>query len=284
LGIVPGYYDPISSAGSTATIETTSNDVVLNVVRLCRDVGSTLLTGLLGYWFVQINTYAVTNGSLPSRDARKIIHTLSAPLFIVLWPLFSAATPSSRYFAAIVPILNGIRLYIASMTTTSNDNNNNNNRLSDSELDLAQAISRSGNRNEALGGPFIYVIMLLLSILCFWKDTPHGIIAMSTLAAGDGMADLIGRRFGTNNQWPNSRKSIAGSAAFVIASTITSLGLVQWLQYTNCMILTQSTTELLFHIVIISFVTAFVELIPWLGDDNYTIPISAALLSMLLIS
>ena len=289
-GVLPGY-----SSSSSLLDYTVAGPPVSSILLpiLLRDVGSTILTGILGYAFVQCITYwTVTKQYIVSRDARKIIHILSAPLFIVFWPLFTSHHhPSSRIFAAIVPIVNGIRLYIAanSSTSTDDDTNGNHHAISSSESDLAQAVSRSGDSKEALGGPFIYVCMLAICILCFWTESPHGIIAMSTLAAGDGMADIIGRRYGTTNPWPyNTKKSIVGSLAFVLASSITSLSLILWIQTTNSGLLTLSshytTTEIATNIVFISIIAAIVETIPWLGDDNYTVPISAALLSILLFS
>ena len=279
-GVLPGYYATID-AGSSSSLPMLQGSV------LGRDVGTTLLTGLLGYAFVQVITYlTVTKQYLVSRDARKIIHTLSAPLFMLFWPLFEHHHPSSRVFAAIVPILNGIRLFIASQSPAQDSGSD---QPDMSESALAQAVSRSGNSKEALGGPFIYVCMLAISIVAFWTESPHGIIAMSTLAAGDGMADIVGRRYGSKNPWPyNPRKSIAGSLAFVSASAVTSLALILWIQYTGSGLATLSsqytTLEVATNILIISTVAAIVETIPWLGDDNYTVPISAALLSFILFS
>jgi phytol kinase len=251
-GILPGYVD----------------DTLL----LWRDVGSTMLTAILGYAFVQLNTWAVRTDRLAPRDARKIIHTFSAPLFMLFWPLFSSA-PAARVLAALVPTVNAVRLFLASR----NDRGD--------ESDLAAAVSRSGNRNEALGGPFIYVIMLALSMLLFWRDSPAGIVAMSCLAAGDGMADLCGRRFGASNPWPFAKKkSVAGSLAFVLASTFTATGLLVWMQYTGCLVLPNafSVMDIAVMAAEISVLAAVFELIPWLGDDNYTVPISAAIASLVL--
>jgi hypothetical protein len=79
---------------------------------IARDAGSALLTGSLGYAFVKGNTWLADKGYLDPKDSRKIIHTLSAPLFILFWPLFSEAV-GARWFAASVSFVNVIRLYIA---------------------------------------------------------------------------------------------------------------------------------------------------------------------------
>lgn len=252
-GVLPGYL--VEGGGS----------VDRNL--LLRDVGSTVFTGVLGYAFVQINTWAVGAGKLEPRDARKVIHTLSAPLFMLFWPLFSA-NPSARIFAAIVPVLNAVRLFLAGSSNQS-------------ESDLATAVSRSGDAKEAVGGPFIYVCMLAASILLFWRDSPVGIVAMSTLAAGDGMADLVGRRYGAGNQWPGTKKSVAGTAAFWVSSAATATGLLAWMHFTGCLTLPFGFAEVAATVAGITLVSAALEVVPWLGDDNYTVPLSAALLSVL---
>jgi phytol kinase len=260
LGILPGYVirDSMNHYGGIQIVQWGL---------LQQDVAAMLLTACLGYAFVQINTWAVSREMLAPRDARKLIHTCSAPLFMLFWPMFSTST-SARVFAAIVPTINAIRLYLAG--TSAPD-----------EANLAAAVSRSGDVKEAVGGPLIYVIMLALSILLFWRDSTVGIVAMSTLAAGDGMADLIGRRYGKNNRWPNSQKSVAGTIAFWLASTITSTGLLGWMQYNGCLTLPFEMIEVTTTIALISLISAILEVIPLFGDDNYTVPLSAALLTAL---
>ncbi len=152
------------------------------------------------------------------------------------------------------------------------------------ESELAGAISRSGDVAEALKGPFIYVIILFTSIMLFFCDNLTGVVALSTMAAGDGLADILGRRLGKNNKWPFSEsKSVAGSAAFVAAATLCSFGLSAWLIYTGT-ITTGMTVgwEMAQRIFFISLVSAAVELLPY-GDDNWSVPIAAGTLSSVLL-
>jgi phytol kinase len=256
LGLLPG---PLDANG--ASLLPYSGSLIL------QDMGVTVLTATLGYVFVKIVTTAGDRGLIEPRDSRKIIHTLSAPLFMLFWPLFSPAL-GSKFFAAIVPSLNAIRLYLAS--TGSGENS------------LRKAVSRSGDANEALGGPFIYVCILAASILFFWRSSPVGIVALSCLAAGDGLADLIGRRLGANNQWPGLKKSVAGSLAFWAGSLVTSVGLLLWMQYWGCLELPFGGSELWLRVAVITLGSAILELVP-IADDNYTVPFSAALLTMVLL-
>lgn len=262
-GVLPGYLlDNGGGSGGGSGAMGVATGLLVN------DVVATIGAGALGYAFVHVVSGAVKADSLAARDARKIIHTLSAPLFVLLWPLFSAS-PSARFFAALVPLMNAIRLYRAGYAHDR------------SEAALAAAVSRSGDAREAVGGPFIYVCMLAASVLLFWRDSPVGIVAMATLAAGDGMADLVGRRYGANNRWPGTQKSVAGTAAFWVSSTVTATGLLAWMQYTGCLALPLSLTEVARTIAGITLASAVLEISPWFGDDNYTVPLSAAVLTLL---
>ena len=80
---------------------------------IARDAGSSILTFGLAYGFVKIMTNFARNGILEAKDTRKIIHTFTGPLFVVAWPIFSEAT-GARSFAGIVPLVNAIRLVLAS--------------------------------------------------------------------------------------------------------------------------------------------------------------------------
>ena len=247
---------------------------------IIRDISSTLFSIVAAAVFVKQITGRAKDGRLESRDARKIIHTLSAPLFILVWPLFSDAF-GARVFASIVPLLNALRLFIAG---TGSSGSSSNEDEQSTEGELANAISRSGDAKEALGGPFIYVLILLFSTFFFWTDTPIGIVSVATMAVGDGLADLVGRRYGSANKWPfNADKSMAGSAAFVVGSFVASFGLISWLTSIGTMDpLALSPISLVIRLLIIAVICAGVELIP-AGDDNWSVPISAAILSALLL-
>ena len=96
------------------------------------------------------------------------------------------------------------------------------------------------------------------------------------------MADLIGRRYGKTNPWPRSRKSVVGSVAFWLSSSLVSVGLIKWMEVTGCM--TVDVIDLIPKIAFITFVSAIFEVVSEsFGDDNYTVPITAGLLSMLLL-
>jgi phytol kinase len=64
--------------------------------------------------------------------------------------------------------------------------------------------------------------MPLLSLTC---ALPPGLVAISLMCGGDGLADIIGRRFGSTNKLPfNKSKSLAGSLAMLVGGTLMALG------------------------------------------------------------
>jgi phytol kinase len=144
------------------------------------------------------------SNKIDPRLSRKIIHCGSAPLFICLWPLYSSSGLSSRLIAASIPLVQMTRLILAGTRVESADKDQS------ASIDgIINAISRSGSKSEALGGPLIYTIVLLLGTFLFFRDSPIGVVAICQMAAGDGIADIVGRRWG-DLKWPFSEKKRLG--------------------------------------------------------------------------
>jgi len=235
------------------------------------DLRVTFLVGVASVIFVKTITRLSADGILQSRDSRKIIHTFSAPIFMIFWPLFSDAW-GARLFAGMITFFQALRLFLAGTKRGGSEGN-----------ELASAISRSGKPEELLGGPVIYTVVLFMTILLFWRDNLSGVIVLSTMAAGDGVADIVGRRLGKNNKWLfNKDKSIAGTLAFFIASALCSIGILWWFSFNGVVTLSSPFLIIAQKFALISALCAMVELAPF-GDDNWSVPISAAVLSMILL-
>lgn len=233
---------------------------------LAQDIGMSLATAILGLVLVKVIGLGYEKKLYDSKVSRKLSHTLSAPLFMIFFPFFSG--DGSRFFAALVILANIVRLYMAGTGL---------------DPKLANSVSRSGDKSEALGGPFIYVCLFQLFTLLFWRSSPIGVVAISTMAAGDGMADLVGRRFGrTNKWWFSEDKSIAGSVAFTISSALTSYGILEFFMYTGVYQSALVGMDLFLRVSAISLVCAAIELLP-IGDDNYNVPFGAAILAAFLL-
>uniref|UniRef100_A0A7S3NIY1 phytol kinase n=1 Tax=Aureoumbra lagunensis TaxID=44058 RepID=A0A7S3NIY1_9STRA len=230
-----------------------------------RDVACSIgAAGGAAMW-LKIWTTLASNGVINSRLSRKIIHCGSAPLFLFVWPFYSDA-PSARLIAAIVPLLNLGRLLAAGVNANAKG-----------PQELVTAVSRSGDPKEVLKGPLIYCIVLVFATL-LWRNSTAAVVAISQMAVGDGVADIVGRRFGQSAKWPNSEKSYAGSLAFVFGASIATFVLLRWFEFMACLApLPFDTVTLFARIFLISIVCALVELIPGL-DDNISVPFVGAFL------
>lgn len=107
----------------------TTNDLIL------KDASTAILSTILALVFVKSITRLAAQNILQPRDSRKIIHSLSAPLFMLLWPFFNTDIWGSRLFAASVPFLQGSRLWLAAINKGGKDG-----------FELSNAISRSGKQ------------------------------------------------------------------------------------------------------------------------------------------
>jgi len=151
---------------------------------------------------------------------------------------------------------------------------------------LIMAISRSGRPEEVAQGPLLYSLILLLGVLGGWRTSMGGLMAITQMAAGDGFADIVGRRWG-KTKWPwSKRKSVVGTAAFIVCATIVTIGEVLW--FNQFGLLPMLSSLVIQKIVVISVICGIVELLPSerylpgkLGDDNLTVPFTAFALSLL---
>lgn len=76
-------------------------------------------------------------------------------------------------------------------------------------------------RSELLRGPLYYVLVLMAATVVYWRESPVGVVAMSLMCGGDGLADVVGRRLGQGNRLPwNPAKSWAGSAAMLLGEAL----------------------------------------------------------------
>lgn len=71
-------------------------------------------------------------------------------------------------------------------------------------------------------------VSLILSPVCTqlvcWRDSPAAMLTLALMCGGDGLADIVGRRFGSAKLPYNSGKSWAGSAAMFGGGSVMALG------------------------------------------------------------
>lgn len=143
------------------------------------------------YVWLKLWSGAAANGRLHSNVTRKIIHATSAPLFLLHWPLFSRS-PTARFFAAAVPLVQAARLVHAVSKSSRTGKGTNAHIIASTDEDLVKGMSRSGSEAEIWGGPFLYTLVLLVTTLTLFR-TPAAVVALCQLAVGDGLSDLVGR-------------------------------------------------------------------------------------------
>lgn len=209
---------------------------------------------------------------LPSQLTRKLIHLTSGPIFLLIWPFYSHL-PSARFIAAFPPFLLILALFISGNSSPSSP-----------FVSLAHIISRRGDAAEALKGPLYYCIILFLSAIVLFQ-TDAAVIAISTLAFGDGLADPVGRRFGASNKWGwqwTGEKSVAGTLAFCAGAWSGAYAMLHWMAHFGMGKLADGE-QVAFGLAFIAAVCGVVEMACpiVLGDDNLMVTLAAVSMALL---
>lgn len=193
---------------------------------------------------------------------RKVLHITSGPLFYATLPLYSSAA-TARLFAAAVPGVFAVRLYLASKPESTDG--------------IGEAVARvPGNVSEAAGGPMSYALAVSAVCALAWT-APAGVVAMAVLAFGDGFAEAGAvwpvRRWPLPKSWPV--KSVGGSAAFVVAGTVGAVAMNNLFGLYGL-----SPVVPVGRVAAVAIACAGVELLPF--EDNYSVPAMALMLGSLL--
>lgn len=148
-------------------------------------------------------------------------------------------------------------------------------------------MTNSGDRSELLRGPLLYVAVLAGATLVFWRDSAAGLVAISLICGGDGLADIVGRRLGGTNRLPwNQAKSWVGSAAMFAGGAAMSYGFIALFSYLGYLPYAHDDAGALVPALLgICAAGTVVESLPitaWV-DDNLSVPMVAAALALLLL-
>jgi phytol kinase len=223
---------------------------------------ATLIVFGVSVAWLRLNDFAAHRNWISSQLSRKIIHMGTGPLFVLCWPLFTNSV-YSRYLAALVPLVITIQFLLVGLGIIK-------------DKAAVQAMSRTGNPREILRGPLLYGIIFVVLTIIYWYDTPIGIVALMLMCGGDGLADIVGRRYGKTKLPWNANKSWLGSFgmflggwsfAAVILAVFVAWGLFPspWLDYLPA-------------ITVISLAGTMVESIPIHDFDNITVTLTAILI------
>lgn len=96
------------------------------------------------------------------------------------------------------------------------------------KLAEAQLYRRAESTRGILSGEALYPAALLVLVLLFPGRPDIVAAAWGILAAGDGAATFVGRRFASPRVPWNREKSIAGTIAFVLAGSAAGIALAWW--------------------------------------------------------
>ncbi|CAL5209072.1 unnamed protein product [Lathyrus oleraceus] len=237
----------------------TRSIVPANAQDLIHNVGATV--GVLGGAYALVFTFddLTRRNILDQGLSRKLVHILSGLLFLVSWPIFSTSS-EARYFAAFVPLVNFLRLLVNGLSLVSDQG-------------LIKSVTRKGDPKELLRGPLYYVGILMLCAVVFWRESPIGVVSLAMMCGGDGVADIIGRRYGSIKIPYNQKKSWAGSIAMFIFGFLVSIGMLYY--YSALGHVEFNWESILPRVAFVSIVATVVESLPTTEviDDNISVPL-----------
>jgi phytol kinase len=226
------------------------------------DFIAVIITFTLSLMWLRLNDFAAHRGWINSQVSRKIIHIGTGPIFVLCWLLFPN-TSASRFMASLVPLAITLQFIMVGIGVIKDEA-------------AVQAMSRSGNPREILRGPTFYGLVFVICTVLFWYDTPIGIVALMQMCGGDGLADILGRRYGrTRIPW-NRHKSWVGSLGMFLGGF--SLSVFILLIYVWMGIFSFSTFDFLPILLLISIAATLVESIPFRDVDNITVTLTAVIL------
>ncbi|MEJ2598109.1 MAG: phosphatidate cytidylyltransferase [Anaerolineales bacterium] len=226
-----------------------------------------IITFALSLAWLRINDFAAHRDWVSSGLSRKIIHMGTGPLFVLCWLLFQD-TPSAPFLAALVPLAITFQFLLVGIGVIKDEA-------------AVQAMSRSGDRREILRGPLYYGIVFVILTIVFWLRTPVGIIALMLLCGGDGLADIIGRRYGAGKLPWNAGKSWLGSLGMFLGGWIFAIAVIA--VYLAAGVFPGTLSSYLLAITIIALVGTLVESLPLHDLDNVTVTLAAVLVGLLIL-
>lgn len=192
----------------------------------------------------------------PQDLSRKIIH-VAAGSWLVFWLLFDSLH-WSKYFNILPAFIWTILLIQKGFFAKENDQ-------------AVKTMTRNGDRKELIKGPLYFTLVMNIMGTVFYGKT-EAIIAMGFLTWGDGLAPVIGTRFGKHPFKILSIKTLEGSFTFLLAGLF---GSILFLQIFGMQINFQ-------FLIICGIALTIVEAASPKDLDNLFIPIVAIVLYKLL--
>lgn len=142
-----------------------------------------------------------------------------------------------------------------------------------SDEGLIKSVTREGDPRELLRGPLCYVLILILCALAFWRESPIGVVSLAMMCGGDGVADIIGRRYGSMKIPYNPQKSWAGSISMLMFGFLVSIGMLYYYSVLGHVQLDWGNAVP--RVAFVAIVATVVESLPIseVVDDNLSVPL-----------
>jgi phytol kinase len=223
------------------------------------DLAAMLISFAVALTFLKLNDHIARRGWLPEYVTRKLVHIGTGPLFLLCWPLYST-TWHARWFAAFVPGSLTALFALIGLGIIKKD-------------DFVAAMSRSGDPRELLRGPLMYGIVFVAVTLIIWTGSPVSVVLLMLLCGGDGLADVIGRRFGRAKLPGQQNKSWAGSVGFFVGGLIFTMLFLAYFDTVG--FLQIDLTAALAPVLVTTLVATVVEGYTPADLDNLTVPAAA---------
>ena len=150
---------------------------------LRRDALATVVVLIYVLSLVAICDMLVKRGWISSSFSRKMVH-IGAASWLLFWPLYSSTEGGPFWrLNVFVPAAKGLELFIkGAVIRDPNDKD-------------VRSMSRSGNPSELLLGPLQFTgVMTIVGLFLFRQNV--ACLIMAAVGVGDGIAPLVGGRFG----------------------------------------------------------------------------------------
>lgn len=172
----------------------------------------TALTFIYVFGLVAVMNFCVTRLNLSPDISRKVTH-IGAGSLIVFLPLYNDSN-WSKYLNVTIFVVWIVLLIHKGLFASDED-------------EAVKTMTRNGDKSELLKGPLYFVIVATICGTLFYKTFP-GIIAIATLGWGDGIAPIIGSRYGKLKYEVLSTKSVEGTVSMLVAAFAASVFFI-WL-------------------------------------------------------
>lgn len=222
---------------------------------LLHNIIITVLSLVYVFSVVGLMDFAVKKG-FPQDISRKVVH-IAAGSWLIFWLLYDQSD-WSKYLNVTAAAVWTLLLLVKGFTAAPDD-------------EAVKTMTRTGDRRELLRGPLYFTLVMNLMGTVFF-NLPVALTSMGILGWGDGLAPVIGKRYGKHKFIFLSEKSLEGSAGFFV------FGLFGALLF-NYLILGKFDFS---QILISTAATTVVEALSPKDVDNILIPLTVIILYMLI--